>query len=50
MGVPDSEVGYTIATTRREDHEVHNRWWHWRGEKKKKKSLFCSVTARERER
>jgi hypothetical protein len=23
MGVPTSEVGYTSATTRREDHEVH---------------------------
>ena len=35
MGLPNSEVGYTIATTRRENHEVHkNRWWHW--EKKKK--------------
>ena len=32
MGVPTSEVGYTIATTRRENHEVHkNRWWHWGG-------------------
>jgi len=27
MGVPASEVGYIIATTRRENHEVHkNRW------------------------
>jgi hypothetical protein len=24
MGVPPSEVGYTSATTRREDHEVHD--------------------------
>jgi hypothetical protein len=23
MGVPPSEVGYTLATTRRGDHEVH---------------------------
>jgi hypothetical protein len=23
MGVPTSEVGYTLATTRRGDHEVH---------------------------
>ena len=23
MGVPTSEVGYTIAMSRREDHEVH---------------------------
>ena len=35
MGVPTSEVGYTIATARRENHEVHkNRWWHWRKKKK----------------
>ena len=36
MGVPTSEVGYTPATPRREDHEVHNgyvvvlgggEWW-----------------------
>jgi hypothetical protein len=25
MGVPTSEVGYTSATTGREDHEVHKR-------------------------
>jgi hypothetical protein len=31
MGAPTSEVGYTIATTRKENHEVHkNGWWHWR--------------------
>ena len=30
-GLPTSEVGYTIAITRREDHEVHNRWWFRRG-------------------
>jgi hypothetical protein len=23
MGVPDSDVGYTLATTGRGDHEVH---------------------------
>ena len=35
MGVPASEVGYTIATTRRETTKVHkNMWWHW-GKKKK---------------
>jgi len=34
MGVPTSEVGYTIATTRRETKKVHkNMWWHW-GRKK----------------
>jgi len=32
MGVPTSEVGYTIATTRRETTKVHkNMWWHWGG-------------------
>ena len=32
MGVPTSEVGYTIATTRRETTKVHkNMWWHWWG-------------------
>jgi hypothetical protein len=35
MGVPTSEVGYNIATTRRESHEVHkNRWWQWREREK----------------
>jgi hypothetical protein len=31
MGVPTSEVGYTAAMPRREDHEVHkDMWWgHW---------------------
>jgi len=30
MGVPTSEVGYTIATTRRETTKVpNNMWWHW---------------------
>ena len=33
MGVPASEVGYTIATTRRETTKVHkNMWWHGGGE------------------
>jgi len=33
MGVPTSEVGYTIATTRRETTKVHkNMWWHLEGE------------------
>ena len=32
MGVPTSEVGYTPAMPRREDHEVHkDMWWHWGG-------------------
>ena len=30
MGIPTSEVGYTPAMSRREDHEVHKDvWWHW---------------------
>jgi len=30
MRVPTSEVGYTIATTRRETTKVRkNMWWHW---------------------
>jgi len=28
MDVPTSEVGYTAAVSRREDHEVHeDMWW-----------------------
>jgi len=35
MGVPTSEVGYTSAMPRKEDHEVHkDMWWHWGEEKK----------------
>jgi hypothetical protein len=38
MGVPTSEVGYTIATTRRETTKVRkNMWWHWKEEERKKK-------------
>jgi len=30
MGFPTSEVGYTSAMPRREDHEVHkDMWGHW---------------------
>jgi hypothetical protein len=30
MGVQTSEVGYTTAMPRREDHEVHkDMWWDW---------------------
>ena len=40
MGVPTSEVGYTIATTRRETTKVHkNMWRHWT-----KKSSQCALT------
>jgi len=39
MGVPTSEVGYTPAMPRREDHEVHKDMWrHWGGELKNKYS------------
>jgi len=32
MGVPTSEVGYTSAMPRREDHEAHkDMWGHWEG-------------------
>jgi len=32
MFVPTSEVGYTSAMPRREDHEVHkDMWWHFGG-------------------
>jgi hypothetical protein len=37
MGVPTSEVGYTLATTRRETTKsMKDMWWHWI---KKKKDL-----------
>jgi len=32
MDVPTSEVGYTSAMPRREDHEIHkDMWGHWGG-------------------
>jgi len=32
MGVPTSEVGYTSAMPRKENHEVHkDMWGQWRG-------------------
>jgi len=34
MGIPNSEVGYTSAMPRREDHEVHKDMWGHRGENK----------------
>jgi len=40
MGVPTSEVGYTLAMPRREDHEVHkDMWWHWTKKKIKIRHL-----------
>jgi len=44
MGVPTSEVGYTSAMRRREDHEVHkDMWGHWEKEKKRKKKKHGSI-------
>jgi hypothetical protein len=41
MGVPTSEVGYTTAMPRREDHEVHkDMWWHWIKKNKSKKKII----------
>jgi len=40
MGVPTSEIGYTPAMPRREDHEVHkDMWWHWTKKKIERGSL-----------
>jgi hypothetical protein len=42
MGVPASQVGYTIATTGRENTKVHkNMWWHWGGGGEKKNKGYC---------
>jgi len=44
MGVPTSEVGYTPAMLRREDHEVHrDMWWHWT-QKDLKESVKMAVS------
>jgi len=42
VGVPTSEVGYTVAMPRREDQEVHKDMWrHWTPPPKKiKKTSF----------
>jgi hypothetical protein len=49
MGVPTSEVGYTLATTGREDHEfIRDMWWHWMGclcESGSKGSEACFIMA-----
>jgi len=43
MGVPTSEVGYTPAMPRREDHEVHKDMrWHWERKKKTRDTLSGS--------
>ena len=42
MGVPTSEVGYTPAMPRREDHEVHKG--HVVAlDQKKKKNTVCNI-------
>jgi len=44
MGVPTSEVGYTSAMPRREDHEVRKgHVGHWT--KKKKKNVNVNVVS-----
>jgi len=44
MGVPTSEVSYTPAMPRREDHEVHkDMCGHW-GEERKEKETYCRRT------
>ena len=40
MGLPNSEVGYTSAMPRREDHEVHKDMWGGIGGKKIKDVEF----------
>ena len=47
MGVPTSEVGYTIATTRRETTKVHkNMWWHWAGGEEKNCGSVSTCSSR----
>jgi len=47
MGVPKSEVGYTIATTSREATKVHKSiWWHWGTKRTLNKSaskIHCAI-------
>jgi hypothetical protein len=43
MGVPTSEVGYTPAMPRREDHEVHNGHVVALDQKKRKQTLHCVI-------
>jgi hypothetical protein len=49
MGVPASEVGYTAAMPRREDHEVHKDMrWHWDKKKTINDSHGCQSVYRGR--
>jgi hypothetical protein len=44
MGVPTSEVGYAIATNRRETTKVHkNMWWHW-GKKRNMAGIYTVIS------
>ena len=44
MGVPTSEVGYTAAMPRREDHEVHkDMWLHWTQKKNFQKCMIVNA-------
>ena len=45
MGVPNSEVGYTSAMPRREDHEVHKDMWggHWGGRYTERYPIMCNI-------
>jgi len=49
MGVPTSEVGYTPAMPRREDHEVHKRHVVALDQKKKYGLVQSKTTWRMRE-
>jgi len=50
MGVPNSEVGYTPAMPRREDHEVHkDMWWQWT-QKKTTKNVTTDVVVQQHSR
>jgi len=42
MGVPTSEVGYTSAMPRREDHEFQKNMWGHGGEKNSKMIIVFS--------
>jgi len=44
MGVPTSEVGYTPAMPRRENHEVHkDMWGHWTKKKTIIQTLYDTI-------
>jgi hypothetical protein len=44
MGVPDSEVGYTSATTGGETTKsIRDMWWHWKKKRKLKQNFLGKV-------